>query len=505
MSLLSDLLHFREEAARREGVESFRVLPKAAIDAIVFARPKSKEELIQIKGIKEAKYRKYGQGILAIVAAHGVSVIKEKIEEEKQEEGDNPDTAETLSVDQFLESINIELSGLAARIQGEVSEVNIWQNRLVFFSLKDTRADSVLKCSMSYQAYQLSGVFFAVGDEIIVEGFAKMYKPRGELSFTAVTAEFFGEGALKKAYDELYKKLELEGAFDPSLKREIPLYPQKLALVTSLDGAALGDFQMNLGRFGIKVDLYASGVEGQRAIVELVSAVRRIKKNAKNYDAMVIIRGGGSLESLQAFNNENLVREVLTSPIPVLAGIGHEKDITLTALVSDKMESTPTACAKRVSENFETARFQIESAGYKLPRLLEEALQDRGAELETREEFLLRKLQGMSEVVLICERQFLRTVDHFSAALVAQKEDLINNQKSLKVSFMKALEIMRQKLTVYQKHLEVVDPARILQLGYSLVRSGNKILRSTKELSIGDILEIELSIGKLETIVKKKL
>lgn len=496
MSLLSDLLHFREEAARREGIESFKVLSKANLDAIAFARPTNKEELTAIKGIKEAKYKKYGSSLLAIVAAHTIGETALEIENEGE-----PLNA-VLSVNDFLEAINTELSGFAARVRGEVTDMNIWQNRVVFFSLKDKEAESVIKCSMSYQHYQLSGADFSIGTEIIAEGYPKIYKPRGELSFQVMTVELFGEGALKKAYDELYKKLELAGAFDPSHKKPIPEYPERIALITSLDGAAIGDFQMNIGRFGLKIDLYPSGVEGNRAIHELVAAVKAVKARAHEYDVLAIVRGGGSLESLQAFNNETLIAEIRSLTLPVIAGIGHEKDITLSALVADRMESTPTACALFLTANWEAARENIYTFTEKLPRLLESRIFEHKEKLSLAHQYLFQALTNLKESVSRCEQQFFFWLQECLHQIKNKKEGLGRWPTELVKRYQESLSVQKTSLENFSQYLNQVDPNRVLALGYSLIRKGDKVLRSTQDTGVGDILNIRLGKGGLTAEVK---
>ena len=496
MSLLSDLLHFREEVARREGVESFKVLSKATLDAIAFARPQNKEALVSIKGIKEAKYRKYGAGILAIVAAHTVG-------EERQEEEVNGEMENVpLSVNDFLETLNTELSGFAARVRGEVTDLNIWQNRVVFFSLKDTQFESVVKCSMSYQHYLLSGAAFSIGTEVVAEGYPKIYKPRGELSFQVMTIELFGEGALKKAYDELYKKLEQMGAFDPEQKKTLPQYPERIALITSPDGAAIGDFQMNIGRFGLKIDLYPSGVEGSRAIHELMAAVKAVKKRAHEYDALVIVRGGGSLESLSAFNNEALVALLRTLPIPVLAGIGHEKDITLAALVADRMESTPTACALCLTSHWEAARENIYTFSEKLPRLFEQAVFARKEALGEAHSYFFRTLTDLKESVGRFEQQFLFWLQACQHQIQGDQERLRTAAGRLGAALQEALSEAGSALKNFSGMLSQLDPNRVLALGYSILRKNGVVVRDTKEVAQGDILHIRLGQGSLTASVQ---
>jgi len=231
MSLLNQLRQWRNDQARVEGVETFRVFPNAVLEALVGALPKSKEEMLAIKGIKEAKYRKYGSTILKIIGEYVETGDKDKknfsssrnlklktrnLEEESKEPISNPQfpISEALSVSQFLDGLNMELSGMAARVQGEVSSVDV-RERVVYFTIKDSQDDSTLNCLIFRYQYEVSGVQIAQGDEIVVEGVPEIYKPSGRLSLKVGIIELFGEGALKKAYEALKAKLEQEGLFAP--------------------------------------------------------------------------------------------------------------------------------------------------------------------------------------------------------------------------------------------------------------------------------------------------
>jgi exodeoxyribonuclease VII large subunit len=500
MYLQRKLWQWREEQAGREGLESFKVLSKATLEAIVLALPQNKEELLQVKGIKEKKYQKYGKAILAIVAE------EEKAESEKKEVAratEETSAHEPLSVSQFLEGINTELSGMAARIQGEISDVNIWQSKLVFFSLKDSHDDALVKCSISYQNYCLSGVDMKIGDEVVVEGYPKIYKPRGELSFQVITVELFGEGALKKAYDELYQKLQAQGAFDPSKKKVLPQYPERIALITSRDGAAIGDFQMNIGHFGLQIDLYPSGVEGQRAIHELIKAVQYFKKHANQYDVLVIVRGGGGLESLQAFNNEVLVTEILSMPIPTLCGIGHEKDITLASLVADQMESTPTACALALTTHFQQARQLVRTFEHTLPSVLEREIFRQKEHLAASHTFFFEQLHTLKASVITVEQQFLEHL-HRQQSMTTQLGEKMSEQKKLLQKLLEqAVQEVNDVIERGGEKLKQYDPARVLRLGYSIIKNQAQVLKSTRGLKKGDILDIQLSDGLLEARIEK--
>src|SRR3989344_6811079 len=242
------------------------------------------------------------------------------------------------SVSAYLDLLNIQLSEHEARIQGEISSVDI-RERVVYFSIKDSIDGSVMSCLIWKRNYDFSGIEFEPGMEVILEGVPDIYKLSGRLSFKTSSVELVGEGALKKAYDKLKNKLNSEGLFLKERKKEIPELAGKIGLITSETGAVIHDFLTNLGRYGFNIRFMDSRVEGQPAVRELISAVDYFYD--KDIDVLVIIRGGGSLESLQAFNNETLVRKISDFNKPVICGIGHEKDVPLASLVADKMVSTP--------------------------------------------------------------------------------------------------------------------------------------------------------------------
>ncbi len=217
MSLLNELRNWRNNQARIEGVEQYRVLSNATLEALVGTMPQNKEEMLLVKGIKEAKYGKYGAILLKMIrpyagndsARENVLVSQSESRISNLESGvvmdgeifqdsniQNQDS--TLTVSAFLDGLNIELSGMAARVQGEVSSVDV-RERVVYFTIKDSQDESMLSCLIFRNQYTLSGVDLAIGDEIIVEGAPDIYKPSGRLSFRAGLIEPCGQGALKKA------------------------------------------------------------------------------------------------------------------------------------------------------------------------------------------------------------------------------------------------------------------------------------------------------------------
>ncbi|MCX6791349.1 MAG: exodeoxyribonuclease VII large subunit, partial [Candidatus Gribaldobacteria bacterium] len=183
------------------------------------------------------------------------------------------------------------------------------------------------------------------------------YTANGKFSFVAKTVELKGEGALKKAYDELKNKLEQEGIFDAETKKALPEFPRKIGVITSKQGAVIHDLLNNLGKFGFQIKMADSRVEGQEALGDLLSAIKTMSK--QDIDLLVLMRGGGSLESLQPFNNEALIRAIVDFKVPIIVAIGHDKDVPLLALAADFAPSTPTAVTIALNKSWENALAQI--------------------------------------------------------------------------------------------------------------------------------------------------
>lgn len=504
--LLVILRKWRDEQARIEGVEGYRILPNAALESVAESLPHDRATLCAIKGIKEAKYRKYGKVLLGIISRFSQENTTDKSEEDlgmmNHELSGADDVKNPLTISQFLDGINIELSGMAARLRGEVSSVDI-RERVVYFTLKDTEDESVLSCLIFRSAYELSGVPLSVGDEVIVEGVPEVYKPTGRLSLKVGVIEYAGEGALKKAYDALYQKLEREGVFAPEKKRPLPDFPERIALITSRDGAAIGDFTMNLVHVGFKIDFYSTLVEGKKAILEILEAIQFFNRTPEKYDVLVIIRGGGSLESLQAFNTEVLVRAVKNSRIPVLAGIGHERDVSLVALAADRMVSTPTAVARTLCEPWDEARSLLRHFEEYLPVVLERELSLIGNRLAVLSEGLLSCLRKILERVDFSKKKLLEKLALLQRMVQQKIANLSQTRGALIQDFITKMESVRKETLYAEDLLCQYDPKRVLGLGYSLVRSGQTLVKDARTLKVDDILKIQFSRGSASMRVKK--
>ena len=388
-------------------------------------------------------------------------------------------TNETLTVSQFLELLNQRIKPLSVKIIGEISEAKLGPTGHMYFSLKDEKNGSVISCAIWRSNYELYGLTLSVGLKIIASGHAEVYPPSGRLSFISESIELAGEGSLKKEYDRLLKKLTEEGIFQEAKKRPIPKFIKTIGVITSKQGAVIHDFTTNLGKFGFLIEFIDSRVEGQLAVGDLIASIRTFKK--RKIDVLVIMRGGGSLEALMAFNNELVVREISAFPAPVIAGIGHDKDMPLAAMAADLATSTPSIAATTISQSWQEVFRTLEKheigiiGGYK---------------------------NFLNETKMKLER-FVQTLANFKYILKNIAAFLNDCWRKMLAGLKLAILSAGQHLEYYEKAAALNDPERQLKLGYSIVKSKGKILKSVENARIGEEVAISLSDGIIDSQIKK--
>lgn len=489
--LLQKLKDWRKDEAQKEGVDLFRVLSNATLKIIASLEPKTKEELMSIKGIKERKFNKYGLSILALVNG-GSEVNESNIQEAKDKDG------KPYTISDYLNFLNAEFRRYKARIQGEVSGLDI-RDGYLFFSLKDKDNESVLSCFMWKSNYELCGTSLEIGMEVIVDGFPEIYAPSGRFNFRVSTIELVGEGALKKAYDQLKQKLEKDDLFSDARKKPIPEFPQKIGLITSESGAVIHDFLNNLGKYGYRISFVNSRVEGQIAVQSLLSAIDYF--NGKNIDVLVIIRGGGSLESLQAFNNEALIRKIANFKAPVICGIGHDKDVPLASLAADKAVSTPTAVAALLNKSWEQAVHRLFVIGKDVLHQYQNALHTATRHIESLSGNLVRFFNGIFQTFGELRHAIENNLSQITYELKDARKTLSLLSQSLLESLKREVENKSKILDDIEKQLKVFDPIRQLALGYSIVSVADKVVKSIKQVNLGKELDTRVSDGTIKSIV----
>lgn len=385
----------------------------------------------------------------------------------------------TFSISAYLKLLNSVLNSFEARIVGEVSEMKFGPSGHLYFSLKDKKDQSVLSCVIWNYDYRICGVQMREGLEIIAKGIPDVYPPTGRLSFKAKTIQLVGEGELKKEYEKLKKKLEDEGLFSPERKREIPSFVKNIGIITSRNGAVISDFLNNLGRFGFNIKFVDSRVEGMEAVKDLLMSIETMKR--LDLDVLVIMRGGGSLESFLAFNNEALIREASSLPFPVIAALGHDKDVPLLALSADKMVSTPTAAANLLNQSWLEAEIELKKKEREIFGYFSSFLSDYEYSFNN----LFLKMRERLETVF----SSFRMIEYKIRTVVPR---LLENE----------IRKMREKMVNMEKVVLNNDPARNLKLGYCIAQGKKGIIKSVKDVESGEMIGLKVFDGIINTQVK---
>src|SRR5437867_1723443 len=244
-------------------------------------------------------------------------------------------------------------------VEGELSNCKVWNTGHLYFTLKDTA--SQLRAFMFRSALRYLRFRPADGLRVIARGKLSVYEPKGEYQFICEHLEPHGLGARQLAFDQLKKRLQQEGLFDAGRKRPLPALPRKIGIVTSLDGAAIRDIIKVLRRRYANAHLVISParVQGEDAAPEIARAMRQIGR-VPAVDVVIVGRGGGSIEDLWAFNEEIVARAIAGSPVPVIAAVGHESDVTIADFVADVRAPTPSAAAELVVARKEEFRARID-------------------------------------------------------------------------------------------------------------------------------------------------
>src|SRR3989339_1221730 len=291
---------------------------------------------------------------------------------------------QALSVAEYLKLVNDTLRLIPSDqvvIEGEVSDFRVAQGKWVSFDLKDEQAQAVLKCFMT--TWQLK-VAIEDGMRVQVKGHPNVYERFGTFKLNVEALEPVGEGALRRAYELLKRKLETEGLFDVSRKRELPRFPERIGLITSRDAAAYGDFLRILNNRwgGVKILHAHVHVQGREAVGEIVGAFEYFNRLDDRPDVLVLTRGGGGLEDLHAFNDEQVARAIYASKIPVVVAVGHERDESLADFVADVRASTPSNAAERVVPSRSDISYELETLTGHMESRLSHTIQDRAFVLE---------------------------------------------------------------------------------------------------------------------------
>lgn len=371
-------------------------------------------------------------------------------------------------------------------VTGEVSSANRHRSGL-FFTLQDPDAKAAISCVVWNSLLDKLVQVPIHGEQVIVLGSIRLYPQRGQYQLTVSQTLPAGEGLLALRYRQLRNRLEAEGLFDLERKRSLPTHPQIIAVVTSPSAAAWGDIQKTLHRRypGLQVLFSPTLVQGDEAPASIVAAIERVERDGRA-SVLLLSRGGGVVEELACFNDEQVVRAVANCSIPVITGIGHQRDQSLADLVADACAHTPTAAAEQV-----------------VPELAELYAQHR-QRITALNEAVNQQLVS-AQVQLQRLRNRLRRL-RLDQQIQQEMQSLSWRRQQLVQGTTQRLQMADQHCHLLRQKLVTLDPKAVLKRGYAVVRQENGVIaRSSTELALEQELAIQLGQGQVKVRIIKIL
>jgi exodeoxyribonuclease VII large subunit len=357
------------------------------------------------------------------------------------------------------------------RVQGEISAFTQAASGHCYFTLKDSDgAAASVRCVMFRRSALLLTMRPQDGQQVQVLGRMTVYEPRGDMQLVVEAMEPLGAGALYEQFLRMKAKLQALGLFDPARKRPVPRLPACVGVVTSTAGAALHDVLTTLAQRSpwVRVVVYPSLVQGADAPAALLRALAQAAAR-REVDVLIVARGGGSLEDLWAFNDEQVVRAVAAMPMPVVSGVGHETDITLCDLAADLRAATPTAAAQHAAPALNEELLQLTGLHRHLASEVRRRLDAAAQRLDQRALQLARPQALLKQQTERLHNAAWRLREAQRHALQSHRQTLQACAQALPQGSRRALQAAGQRCAVMQGRLAALDPERVLQRGYSWI------------------------------------
>jgi len=392
-------------------------------------------------------------------------------------------------------------------VRGEVSGFSRAASGHCYFSLKD--AQGQIRCAMFRRAASLVDFQPRDGDLVEVQGRLGVYEPRGDLQLIVESLSRAGQGALFEQFLRLKAQLEAEGLFDAGRKRDLPALPRGIGLVTSRGAAALHDVLTALQRRAphVPVVLAPAAVQGAQAPGELVTALHSLYglAHAGVIDVILLVRGGGSIEDLWAFNDERLARTIVQSPVPLVSGVGHETDFTIADFCADLRAPTPTAAAELAAQPRELWLGALELAQDRLGGAVERRIDLASQRLDAAAARLGRPSGRLAEQQARLARSAHRLRYAVAARLQQGRADMDRVQVAQASALARRLERSRHRIEQHRLRLELMDPQLVLQRGYALLtdEQGHTVMK-VGQTRLGQALRATLSDGEVDLTVSPR-
>lgn len=442
-------------------------------------------------------------------------------------------------VREITEEIRDRLEGVFSKVwvSGEITNLRRQASGHLYFTLKDARAQ--ISCVLFRGVQTSCRDDLEDGTKVILGGGVTVYEPRGQYQLKVTSVELHGVGALQRAFEQLKRRLDAEGLFDPDRKRPLPAYLTRVGLVTSPTGAAIRDIVHVIQRrdAGLRLILVPVRVQGEGAALEIADAVERLnawsaaQPIGEGLEAILLARGGGSLEDLWAFNEEPVARAIAASVLPVVSAVGHEIDFTIADFAADVRAATPSAGAEILTADVVEARAWLEGVPSFLKARCCRTLDRARAELEAEARRLSRrhprrKMEEAMQDLDSMQSRLLRALRMRRQEWAGQLKDLQSRLRAIRPSRRTREESQRLDLLSHQlrqsmgakitnlagrveragRSLQLLSPQNVLDRGYSITRDpiSGKVVRHADEVCPGQMLQTRLSKGEIQVEVRAK-
>ena len=392
------------------------------------------------------------------------------------------------------------------QVRGELSGFSRAASGHCYFSLKDTQGQ--VRCAMFRRVSASLGFVPRDGDRVEVRGKLDVYGPRGDLQLIVEGMRQAGQGDLFEQFMRLKARLQEQGLFDAARKKSVPAMPQSIGVVTSLGAAALRDVASTLTRRvpHIPITIFPASVQGAQAPDELCAALRQafdVHARTGHPQVLLLVRGGGALEDLWAFNSEMLARTLAQAPMPVVCGVGHETDFTIADFVADLRAPTPTAAAELCATDRETAMNLADRFGQRLSDAVPKKLDMQAQHLDRLAQYLARP----SDRIAVQQRRLQQLEHALSHQSTLRMKREIQTVQMLAADYSSRFERHLQTRSVNLAHLESLlhsfDPRLVLQRGYAwLSNEAGQAVTGVHQTHSGQILRASLADGEVDLTVR---
>lgn len=422
----------------------------------------------------------------------------------------------------------LEITFNSVKVEGEISNLSRPSSGHWYFTLKDKGAQ--VRCAMFRSRTAQLKFQPKEGDQIVVRGKVSLYENRGDYQLIVDAMKPAGEGQLQQAFIQLKQKLGAEGLFNPEHKQVLPKQIKRIAVITSPTGAAVHDILTVLKRRfpAIEVDIYPVQVQGNEAAQQIIWAINQANNDARA-DVLIVGRGGGSIEDLWGFNDENLARTIFHSQLPVVSAVGHEVDFTIADFVADVRAPTPSAAAEMLSPNQQEYWQRLTALSGQLEKCMYQQLQNKQWQLQSAKRGLQHPGDKLAQYAQTLDMLELRLQQSQRNQFTQWHKRLSQSQQQLQQQnpinklqkFSTQLDYLLQRLNssikqgIHNKKerlqqnallLNAVSPLQTLGRGYAILQNeSNAIIRNSHDVKKGDVLTARINQGKLELSVDKVL